>query len=175
MLILEGTDCVGKTTLAHKLAKRLNMVYQHLGPLPDTWSDEDYIHLASINAVRDRYHLSEVAYSATLKNRSCRIKDVKVLHSTLILKYLAFTIIITADGPVIRDRFDEKRELFTYDEVSLVNETFKLMLYYADFKIHVTTDRPDITDDIVERICSAYERKRKCITEWADTMRNLKL
>jgi thymidylate kinase len=150
------------------------MVYQHLGPLPDTWSDDDYIRLASTNAVRDRYHLSEVAYSATLKNRSCKIKDVKVLHATLMLKYMAFTVIITADGSVIRSRFDEKRELFTYDEVSLVNETFKLMGYYADYKIHVSNDHPDIIDSIIDKVCSAYERKKKWIQDWSDIMRNLK-
>jgi hypothetical protein len=152
------------------------MVYQHLGPLPDSWSDDDYIHLASVNAVRDRYHLSEIAYSVSLQSRDCKIKEPKILHATLLLKYYAFTIIITAEPAIIRDRYAaSKDEIFTIDEVLRVNDTFKLMTHYADYKLHVTSDRPDITDDTVAKICELYNRRRTCVTAWSDTMRNLKL
>jgi thymidylate kinase len=174
MLIIEGTDCVGKTTLAHKLAKKLSMVYQHLGPLPDLWYDEDYVNLASPKAVRDRYHLSEMAYSSTLK-RNCKIRDLRVLHATLLLKCKAFVVLITADPTVIGSRYDAKRELFNVEDVIAVNDVFENGLKaYGDYRIHLTSDQPDILDVTVDKIAESYTRRLKWIEEWSDIMRNSK-
>ena len=174
MLIIEGTDCVGKTTLAHKLAKKLSMAYQHLGPLPDDWCDQDYINLASPKAVRDRYHLSEIAYSTHLK-RSCKIRDLRVLHATLLLKCKAYVVMITADPTVIGSRYDPKRELFNIEDVIAVNDVFENGLKaYGDYRIHLTSDQPDILDMTVDKIAEAYSRRLKWIEEWTVTMRNSK-
>ena len=149
------------------------MVYQHIGPLPDNWCDQDYIKLASTNAVRDRYHLSETAYSLTL-NRDSKIRDLRVLHSTLMLKFSAYTIIIVADPEVIASRYDAKRELFNIEDVIAVNDTFIKMRSYAEYYIHLTTDSPDILDATVNAISDSYLRKQKWIEEWSDIMRNSK-
>lgn len=71
MLIVEGPDCVGKTTLCHRLLSALNAQpgtsrwrYQHFGSLPKDFTTLlDYSDAMAPYVVSDRFHLSEAIYS----------------------------------------------------------------------------------------------------------------
>jgi len=69
MLILEGADQLGKTTLANKLLKELHKrgypyVYRHFTRLPDCWKyPMSYLAHVSEPVVQDRFHMSEIVYT----------------------------------------------------------------------------------------------------------------
>lgn len=172
MLIIEGSDCVGKTTLANELSRRLNYAYQHLGPLPDCWYDIDYVNLAAANSVRDRFHLSEIVYSTVL-SRPVKIANLRLLHATLMLKYSAYTVIITADNSLLGPRHSSRDELFNLETVQAVNNMFSKLSYYADFRIHCTQDAPYFTEAHVDTIVQAYKDRIKALAAWKDLVRNL--
>ena len=98
MIIIEGTDLVGKTTLAKTLVKTLNgsieeirragesighpvftaipgltasMRYQHLTVPPPGWDHRsDYLRMCDRNVVQDRLWLSEMAYGKVTRGHS---------------------------------------------------------------------------------------------------------
>lgn len=83
MLVVEGPDLVGKTTLCEELVARLNAdgwaertcgapsARTHFGPLPDGWDYlGGYARLVRPGAVMDRFHWSERAYGGALRGGS---------------------------------------------------------------------------------------------------------
>lgn len=67
MLIVEGADGLGKTTLCKELCRRLAeygpWVYRHFTRLPECWDyPRDYAPHVTRHVVQDRFHMSEVAY-----------------------------------------------------------------------------------------------------------------
>jgi len=68
MLIIEGSDCLGKTTLANNILKRVQELgeiatIRHLGR-PDTTFDfyTDYFPMIEPSVIQDRFHLGALAY-----------------------------------------------------------------------------------------------------------------
>jgi hypothetical protein len=172
MLIIEGTDCVGKTTLCNRLAEDLKMIYQHLGPPPPTWSDIDYVKLGSNNAVRDRYHLSELVYSH-VNGRPVKIRESRLLHATLMLKHSAYVVCIVADEDLIRSRYNAHEELFDIETVLKCNTAFKLFgAPFVDQRIVCTQDKPFPTEEDIDLICTNYLMRKKYLEEWKDTVKS---
>jgi thymidylate kinase len=69
MFIIEGSDCVGKTTIANKIVDAVNArdifpaYYQHMTRPPRCFNFRDhYIEMMSKFAVMDRFHLGALAY-----------------------------------------------------------------------------------------------------------------
>lgn len=62
MIVIEGSDFTGKTTLAKDLQRQLNCAYVHYGPMPLWWTRYDYLTRHVKHAVYDRYHWSAAAY-----------------------------------------------------------------------------------------------------------------
>jgi len=68
MLIIEGSDCLGKTTLANSILKRIQELgevatIRHLGR-PDATFDfyTDYFPMIEPSVIQDRFHLGALAY-----------------------------------------------------------------------------------------------------------------
>lgn len=172
MLIIEGPDSVGKTTLAKKLASRLGLLYQHLGPLPDGWVEQDYISLCSRKCVYDRLHLSELAYSWAL-NRECKIVNARFLHSALSVRFAAVTVVITADPDLITLRHKRDEQMFDLESVLKVNECYiKIAPRYADVYYHATAARPFVPSNIEDEICKTWNLRKICQLEWIDTLKS---
>ena len=75
MLIVEGNDCLGKTTVVNKLCTILDERYnlavvpQHFGLLPTSWDYfNDYVPFINSRVVMDRFIMSEVVYGYGLRN-----------------------------------------------------------------------------------------------------------
>lgn len=95
MIILEGADCTGKTTLAGFIAERLNGVVQHCSYHKE-WNMEDYHRYTLHNAGRleqnggipvviDRWALSEAAYGNTFRKGPSY--DTAALHQEARMAY----------------------------------------------------------------------------------------
>ena len=66
MIILEGADCTGKTTLANKLIEHfdLDKNFTHYSEhKPETMLNHAKTSLPGIEEIVDRFHLSEIPYS----------------------------------------------------------------------------------------------------------------
>jgi hypothetical protein len=132
MFLLEGSDLVGKTTLAKELEKRFpTHLYQHLSKPPEKFIyPEGYFGLVSPRLIRDRFHYSEVVYSR-VTGRTEHLTDEMV---RLIDGYLrcvgTFTIVLTADEEVIRSRM-RPDEMYNIETILAANQMFGL---WATFK-----------------------------------------
>lgn len=143
MLIIEGPDLVGKTTLCHELIERLNETgpniayeYGHSGIPPSDWDYYwSYVKRMRPNIVQDRFYLSEVAYG-TVARKKTRVtgKTMRLLQAQLRLVG-AFTVVLTAPDGLIKDVYGrhEKEEDFSLDEILAVNHFFQGMLNRSDY------------------------------------------
>lgn len=100
MLIVEGVDGIGKTTLCHRLVRELQdygpWVYRWFTKLPGCWRyPTDYVPHVARFVVQDRFHMSEIVYRAA--------RQEEQLMSPLAYRWLdgylrgvgAFTVVLT--------------------------------------------------------------------------------
>lgn len=133
MIIIEGSDGVGKTTLAKSLQLALKSAYVHYGPLPDWWTHWDYTTRCIKHAVYDRYHWSAAAYSLVVPQPWVRgSMDTTVKICMELDKELAFlskeayaTVCLYRADDAWYDSQDFEDPLFTGDECKLVNRWYK--------------------------------------------------
>lgn len=137
MLIIEGADCVGKTTLQKEFVKRLNAanmphVPHHLSRLPDSFDRyHGYKRLCNTTGVFDRFHMSEIAYqygrreelgSYGLTTEKYRQVDGMLrLHGS----YVVVLSMEPSDAPeLLQQRWDQSREMYDQALVLHVNEWY---------------------------------------------------
>lgn len=124
MLILEGPDCAGKTTLLKELIartiKRLSsdgslasIVVQHFGLLPDSWDYyKDYLDRISVDRVSDRFHFSELIYGPVLRGQ-VNPKFDQIRREMVLMELLttgSYVVYCRPDSPVLVRRYLAKKE-----------------------------------------------------------------
>lgn len=135
MLIIEGADLVGKTTLAKALCAKLNElgwphVYQHLSRLPAPWQRDavrNYDRLCSPYSVRDRFHYSEPVYaSARGDDPMISPGDFEVVNN-IVRSVAGYVIIVTATEELIAERYARRaaQEMYDLHKILRVNEDFR--------------------------------------------------
>jgi hypothetical protein len=133
MLIVEGADLVGKTTLAKRLVERLNElgwphVYRHAVRPPASWRRDPvcaYEAQACPWAVQDRYHLSELAYRSVDGGEPClREDEAELLEAQM---PYATVLVVVAAPALIEARYPANagRELYTLEQVLAANDWFR--------------------------------------------------
>ena len=111
MLVVEGSDGVGKTVFCHALLKELESrgpwIYSHFGLLPITWRyPSSYFPHMSKYLVQDRFHMSEIVYRKArgepqeLSSFAYSIVDAKLCLLG------GLTVILVADEQVIHYTFN---------------------------------------------------------------------
>ncbi len=107
MLIVEGTDGVGKTTLCHHLVDRLKehgpWIYSHLSKPPLKWHfPTSYFPRMTRFVVQDRHHMSEIVYrQAREEPRALTPMGYKLVDARL-RQLGGFTIVIVGTEAIIR-------------------------------------------------------------------------
>lgn len=150
MIIVEGADNVGKTTLCEALCKATSLPYAHLSR-PPVGFDHLGGYVSNITPrVQDRWHLSALVYGMMLGTGRWPIRD----EYALIQRYLewagAITILLIADEPSwLSAKLDEskKRELYAKPTIMAANDGFRLLAKatgpdgrrHADFVHDVST------------------------------------
>ena len=177
MIIVEGTDLVGKTTLCQELVKRLNAPglspmgyqYQHFTRLPNGfdhyWS---YVARMSRRIVCDRFHDSDLAYchargegegASLLFGLRCQLVDAKFrLHGGL--KFL-----VTASHDVIEHRFKERGDdMYKLDVILAANDWFFKNTFRFDYHLHVTerNEYPS-TSGLVDKFIDEYKKRQETL------------
>jgi len=135
MLIVEGTDLVGKTTFCHKLLDALNAhpelgnayQYQHLTRLPPGFHRYwGYLPRMGRNLVQDRFHDSEMAYCYG-RDENCMLTEETYQLVQAQLDLLgAYKVVITATENLLEERFKRKHkdEMYTISVIQRANEWF---------------------------------------------------
>lgn len=146
MLIIEGPDCVGKTTLAHTLNKGLadlGYVYSHFTRLPYGFDRYwGYIERMSRRIVQDRFHLSEIVYAEARGDVSPLTPEMYNLVDARLRMLGGFTVLITADEELLRKRFSPHNQMFDLTRTLLTAEKYR----------HLDTEFPRYKIDIDYRI-----------------------
>ena len=180
MLIIEGSDLVGKTTLIkaicdEAITRDFPMIPQHFGLLPDNWDfDKGYHDYISKRTVMDRFVLSEVVYGETLRSGS-RIDEAGFyklqynMYKTAVSP--AMTVIIAAAPDFFKEhvhkQMQERVEVFKEEQICEVNDAFlKIMQtrqlgrfqieYDIAREIHNDRDFPSSDPEFVNEIVETY-------------------
>lgn len=162
MLIVEGADCLGKTTLCKELVKRLGstmpgIVYRHLSRLPFRWAyPGNYKRLIDRCVVQDRFHMSEIVYRAAREPQNGQLlghEDYRLVDGWLRAAG-AVTVIVTAKYDVLCSKFKAyKHADEMYDEavvqtanrayLNVSNGVGGFQGYRPDFDFMIRLDRSD--------------------------------
>ena len=137
MIVIEGGDAVGKTTLARYLVELLNgihnkpHVYRHLGKLADTFDQYwDYLPLMHRFSVQDRLYASRCIYGSVAHNQRALTPEEYRLLDAHARTLGTVHVFLTADEELIRERCATEAEradtthrgLYDADTVLRVND-----------------------------------------------------
>lgn len=158
MIVVEGTDNLGKTTLCNALVKEINArglphVYTHFGKLSDSF-DRVWDYLPHMNpcVVMDRFYMSRQAYGKALKNqRTLNFEQYRLLDAWLRM-HRGYTVLVVASDDRLKDDWlgdRGKPELYTLDQAVKVNAQFKKCrsLLECDIDYYIELD---LSDDEIE-------------------------
>ncbi len=135
MIIVEGSDLVGKTTFCEALLKdhrlaRMGYMYSHLSRPPEQGFDgcQAYMGMAWENFVQDRFHLSEPIYSKVRgeeKSPTTSPEKFRLVDAHLRLMGV-LTVVITATDELISSRFkeNESREMYGLAKILHANRLY---------------------------------------------------
>lgn len=170
MIVIEGTDNLGKTTLANAVVARLNEdgfshIYRHFSKLPESfnkvWGYLPYMHR---NSVMDRFYLSRQAYGKALKNQETLSREqLRWLDANLRL-HAGFTVLVTASDERIKADWQGdkgKDEMYSLKQAIAVNGQFRRLfaLGDADVDIHIELQQSDWPTDYLDRIVQEYHER----------------
>jgi thymidylate kinase len=171
MLIIEGSDGAGKTTLCRKLLQHLpGHIYAHFSRLPPEFDYYwGYAERMSCQIVQDRFHLSEIVYSRAREQVSILSPEMYLVVDAKLRLLGAYTLLVLADDDLIRSRWDQTQ---MYDSITTVsaNRIFRNLPHeFPEYRIdidhvfHCTEKVPYVDDFTIHRILEEYLNRQKAI------------
>jgi hypothetical protein len=173
MVLLEGTDRVGKSTVAQAMKSLLpNWGYRHHGVPPYDpflyfgWFLAD----ARPNTIVDRLHWSEYAYGKTYRNSAGIDEDHYRILDLMLLSQDTTVIYLEDSLEAIKARWDPK-EPFAFEKFGELKEHFEVKLYDSVQKkmrcnakelVEFPSGKPT---NLLRTLCSNFEVKQSFISE----------
>lgn len=175
MLIVEGPDGVGKTTLCKKLLAGLpGYVYSHFTRLPRGFDYHwGYADRVSRYIVQDRFHLSEIIYSAARGEDTPLTPELYRLVDARLRLAGAYTLLVTADRRVLEPRwgtgqmYSLERTLAAADFFAGLPANYPGYCLDIDYHHHCTAGGPYVTDAVVDRVLTEYKARQSLVTRLA--------
>ncbi len=184
MLIVEGTDLVGKTTLCHaltaELAKDWPCTYAWFGRLPETWNYYwCYLLRMSRWVIQDRFHMSEIVYRKARDEHQRLYPQTYRLLDAQARLLGSVTVVVLSTDALIRAEYDVRRdeETHTLQQILHANRLFAglaeghgaLHNEYGpvdcDF-VHVAGERagwPGSNVEFIKKVTTLYVERQACI------------
>lgn len=174
MLIIEGCDQAGKTTLARECVKVLSddyglpMMYGHLDKPPASWDKYwSYRQLVCRHVVMDRFHMSHIAYRAVDKEPHDLTPLTYAMVDAEITLQGGLVVVLLPSEKFITSRFNampaERSEMYPHQHVLRVNSVFHELADDPIWngykpKIDFCLNDQDLENfpDTVEHICQQY-------------------
>lgn len=138
-VIIEGPDCVGKTTAAEKLATADGWSYVHMDKPPESFDHfAGYANQLAPRRVFDRFHLGALAYGQLATDeRQCITRHQLQMTARLIKFYGGIVVVMYAGSDSwMTDQLSEHKrrdELYAYDVIMNANAVYR---WLAGFKGH---------------------------------------
>lgn len=166
MLVIEGSDCMGKTTLARQLwahpqLQALGMEIQHLSKLPvghdRSWH---YVNRMNVDGIFDRFYLSEIAYAEARgdTDRPFTPEKIRWVHAQAVCRGV-FTVLLTGDEGVIHGRWD-KPEMYDKATVIRADAAFRKLEPLCDIRLHQEHSTHYADAEFVEFVVKTYLVRR---------------
>lgn len=142
MLIIEGSDNLGKTTAAKALVKlaaghgRYPVRYSHMSRPNDTFDFlHDYQDISSKFAVQDRFHLGGLVWHKEKIGRDA----LKVIEGRLQALGSLCVIMYTSDAAWYKDhlKLHAKPELFDHEKLIVANEHYQALAEHVAWHDYV--------------------------------------
>ena len=123
MIIIEGADELGKTTLARSLGEAVHM------SKPD--GIPDYLNLLQPGKVHDRFHLGAMVYGMALKKHDyLPWMDFRRLHSAIAMRGWKTIVLYTEHETWYRERLIRgKPQMFSVETVMDANRCYRELFY----------------------------------------------
>lgn len=197
MLIVEGSDCVGKTSLCDVLLKRLcrlgcPVIPQHFGLLPKGWNYyDDYLPFMNTRTIMDRFIMSEVVYGHVIRKCSELTAEIyRRLDAHLRLQG-SVTVVVTATDDWLQRQLEEKmkgrQEMFNEQQILAVNKGFCALVdpkadlseipdwvigYDVDcdfiYEVSDTHPMPSSNMAFIDRVIAKFVERQE-VVEWKGT------
>lgn len=142
MLVIEGPDNVGKTTLARSICERMNGTYSHMTRpgLDFDWNDDYRVMLEDKRfqpfPIFDRFHFGAIAYH---KN-SMPLERLHIINGRIHAMGGLVVLIHASNLDAYRNAltYSGKEEMFPVDDLVDAATRFNSLTHYADICIDVT-------------------------------------
>lgn len=136
--IIEGSDNLGKSTLALKLAGNCGMRVQHMSKPPeDARYPGFYLEKLEEGVVYDRFHLGGLAYGRIGGLHEWEVDNVtfRGIIQSIRSRKIATIVLYAGDDSWYRDRLmaSERAEMFDVESILQVNRIYRNMAGTADF------------------------------------------
>jgi len=159
LIIIEGPDNTGKTTLARHLQEVFTLDYIHCSKPKTDNPFQEYLSMFSdlnVPTVIDRAHLGEYVYSKLWRD-GCSITDkqFKLLDLEAMSRF-EYTIIIHAQAPneIILERCKNNNEkLLKPEQINRCSELFHEIFQKTDIPAINYLSHIDTPESIVELLC----------------------
>lgn len=174
MLVIEGPDNVGKTTLAKRICERLGARYSHMSRPPvgfDFFGGyKDMIRQKTVDGitplvVQDRFHFGGIAYHENvlpLHRLEIVSSWVRAVGGLIVLVHAS-----NIESYTSHLRRNPKTEMFDEDHLVTAAIRFNHLVPYADICIDITVPHSDFIvycgESGVSRICKEWKERLDAI------------
>lgn len=136
MIIVEGADCVGKSTLCKALFddpyfQKLGFIISHFSRLPEGFMCPDnWLERMTQKVIQDRFHISEPIYApfnTARGNPKCCPDDFHAVHAKLRSMETALVVVLTAGTDLITERVNDpsrEKEMFPLENIISANQNY---------------------------------------------------
>jgi len=171
MIIIEGPDLVGKTTLAKKIAERAKLRYRHLSRMPDVFDFfHGYTQMMHPHVVHDRMFLSEPVYATARGDQTPltpeRFHYVQGYAQTI--GCITISVMTSLEAIEKRYREREAEEMYNWETMVRVHATWMELLYpsmsnplwkyhpHIDYRVMLGDDE-FVNDELIHNVISSHD------------------
>lgn len=179
MLIIEGPDGVGKTTLAKRLVKELTSegyIYAHFTRLPPGFDRYwGYWERMSRKIVQDRFHMSEITYANAREEVTPLDPETYRLIDGCVRLYGGMTVLILASQELIESRWTHD-QMFSLEKTKEAGRQYdklsrdgglmpdfrsnRIIQIDIDYTFYCSKDFPYVTDGAIDEILKQYRERQ---------------
>lgn len=150
--IIEGSDCIGKTTLCEAIAKRYNFLYVKESYTDDVKEKEKRVQdllarlMSNLNFIYDRTTLiDDFVYSFLNKTESTLSQYLTIIQ---VLLEQCKIIHLTIDDQIQKQRLEQRGDQYiTYDDIKAIEDEYE-SFYNQLSNVHYVHLSGDLVSDI---------------------------
>lgn len=169
MILIEGMDGTGKTTLAREVAQRLHLEYVHERNTDQGFHRYVLLGLNVGPVVSDRFHLSEAVYPVVKQDgRLPMLRWQQHMVERVLLRHGTVLVYCQTDEDAQTETFATRGETFvSASDVPLMRALYTDVVKYTLLPTLVYDYRRWNLDDFVQRLLTVYE-PLKTRASWFD-------